>query len=517
VSATAAGALGTAPAARTARRDERMLWVVLALTCVLVLGLAATDGPANLLLGAAVVGLVIVSYQETLLAWRTMLGLILVIILFIPIRRYMVAGNLPFELEPYRIAIMLVLACWFCALLVDPHVRWRSTGLERPICALVAAMLLSMAANLDRVNAAGPTVIKNFTFFSSYLLLVYFIASVVRSRRDLDRMLRLIVGGGTIVAITALVEWKTTTNFFGWYGHVIPFLHYIDEGAAETRGSGIRARASAQHPIALSAALVVLVPLAFYLFKRDGRRLWLACLALLTLGALSTGSRTGTTMLIALGVAFLAIRPRESVRLLPLLVPLVIIIQIVMPGTLGTMKAMLNPDYLIKEQSYDQGATAGRVADLGPALDRWARKPIVGTGFGTTVADPRAPKESEQQILDDQWLGSLIETGAVGVLALLALFVAAVRRLTRLARRTTGAEGWLATGLAAGLISFGVGMLTFDAFAFIQVTFLAFVLFGFTAVLTGPTGQGRGLALARISPRASRRTRRPGPDRPATT
>ena len=88
--------------------------------------------------------------------------------------------------------------------------RWRSDRARvADRRALVAALLLSMAANLARVNAAGTTVVKNFTFFVSYLLVVYFIASVVRSRRDLDRMLRLLVGGGAIVALSSLVEWKT--------------------------------------------------------------------------------------------------------------------------------------------------------------------------------------------------------------------------------------------------------------------------------------------------------------------
>ena len=38
--------------------------------------------------------------------------------------------------------------------------------------------------------------------------------------------------------------------------------------------------------------------------------------------------------------------------------------------------------------------------------------------------------------------------------------------------------------LAASLTAFAVGMLTFDAFAFIQVTFVAFILLGFAAVAT---------------------------------
>ena len=41
--------------------------------------------------------------------------------------------------------------------------------------------------------------------------------------------------------------------------------------------SGVRARGSAQHPIALSAALVMLVPLAFYLYQRYRRYFWLGC------------------------------------------------------------------------------------------------------------------------------------------------------------------------------------------------------------------------------------------------
>jgi O-antigen ligase len=475
---------GAAPAAPRRTREEYALWIVLAVALLLVLAAARSDGTATPLLLAIVAGLVIVSYQRVLLAWRTMLGLILLIIIFIPIRRYTVGGSLPIELEPYRIVIALVLACWFCALAADPTVRWRRTGLEAPIVALVMAMLLSWIANLSRVNAAGPVVLKNFTFFLSYLLMVYFIASVIRSRKDVDRMVKLLVGGGAIVAVASLIEWRTTTNFFGWYSHVMPFLHYVDEGVAQARGSGVRARGSAQHPIALSAALVMLVPLAFYLYQRYRKLAWLGCAGVLTLGALSTGSRTGTTMLIALLVSFLCIRPRETVRLLPWLLPMLVVIQVVMPGTLGTMKSMLNPSYVIKEQSYDQGATAGRVADLGPALDRWSQKPLFGTGFGTTVADPNASKESESQILDDQWLGSLLETGAAGVLALLFLWIGAVRRLNRWGKQARGPDAWLATAIAASIISYAVGMLTFDSFAFIQVTFFAFVMVGLSAVVT---------------------------------
>jgi O-antigen ligase len=475
---------GTTGRPGDASRAERALWAFVAIAILAAVAATATDGPGTVILGLAVAILAVVAYQRVLLAWQTLFAAILLVIIFIPIRRYNVAGGLPVELEPYRIVIGLVFAGWFCALAVDPEVRLRKTGLEGPLGALLLVMLLSMTANVERVNAAGDNVVKQFSFFLSYVLLVYFIVSVVRSRRDVDRALRLLVGGGTLVALAALIEWRTGSNLFNWYGRVIPFLHYVDEGIAQTRGSGVRARGSAQHPIAFSAAVVLLIPLAVYLYRRDRRHIWLGCAALLTLGALSTGSRTGTTMLIALLVAFLCIKWRETVRLSPLLLPLLVVIQVVMPGTLGTMKSMLNPSYVIKEQSFDNGGGGtGRVADLGPALATWSNQPFLGSGFATKIADPNAKAGSDQQILDNQWLGSLLEIGALGVLSLLWLFGRTIRRLARRARADTSADSWLAAALAASLISFVVGMFTFDAFAFVQVTFFTFIVLGVAAAV----------------------------------
>src|SRR5690242_703374 len=97
-------------------RGETALWLYIAIGATIAIAAAVSAKANTIVLGALVVPLVIVSYQSILLAWRTMLGAILLVILFIPIRRYTVGGNLPIELEPYRIVIALVMACWFCAL-----------------------------------------------------------------------------------------------------------------------------------------------------------------------------------------------------------------------------------------------------------------------------------------------------------------------------------------------------------------------------------------------------------------
>ena len=106
----------------------------------------------------------------------------------------------------------------------------------------------------------------------------------------------------------------------------------------------------------------------------------------------------------------------------------------------------------------------------------------MGQGFGTRVTDQSAP-DGGAQILDDQWLGTLLEIGAVGAFALMWLFCRAIRRMARKARSLEGSDSWLAAALCASLLAWTIGLFTYDAFAFIQVTFFAFVMLAFAAIV----------------------------------
>jgi hypothetical protein len=182
------------------------------------------------------------------------------------------------------------------------------------------------------------------------------------------------------------------------------------------------------------------------------------------------------------------------VRLLPMLVPLFVAIQIVMPGTLGTFRAIIFPeDGIVAEQASERGAGTGRVGDLAPSLQEYVKQPWFGQGFRTRIPSARSGVAPNARILDDEWLGVLLEVGAVGALCLVWMFVRVVRKLGALGRKDDSDIGWLAAALAAGLAAFAAGMLTYDAFSFAQVTFLVFVLLGMAAValrLSVDGGQG---------------------------
>jgi polysaccharide biosynthesis protein PslJ len=227
----------------------------------------------------------------------------------------------------------------------------------------------------------------------------------------------------------------------------------------------------------------MLLPLSIYLFKRTGKVVWLGCGGLLTLGALATGSRTAMLMMLVVFGTFVWLKRDEMMRMLPLWLVLLVVIQGVMPGTLQSFKYMLNPVYMLEEQSQEMGTGSGRVADLGPSLAEWkGGNPFFGQGFGTRLTSQEGV-EGGAQILDNQWLGTLLEIGAVGVVGLFWLFARGVRRMARRARSATGTESWLATCLCASLLAWTLGLFTYDAFAFVQVTFFAFVILGIAALV----------------------------------
>lgn len=426
--------------------------------------------------------------RPVFVTWPRMISALILVILFIPIRRYALPASLPFQLEPYRILVALIVVVWIASLLVDRRTRLRRTGFEAPLLLIVGSVFASLLANPGRVGQLSAEVDKKLMFFLSFVLVLYLTASVIRRLDNIDFLTKTLVGGGAVVAFFAIVEARTGFNVFNHLSRAIPVLQWTDELSGpdmKRYGSAkLRVFASAQHPIALSAAFVMLTPLAVYLAHRTRQKRWMLAAFLLAAACASTVSRTGIMMFLVVILVFLWLRPRETKRLWPAIFPALVVIHFALPGTIGALKnSFLPPGGLVAEQQSMAGESgSGRLADIGPALQEFKRQPLVGQGFGTRVVDQDAtgPKAN---ILDDQWLGTLLEVGALGAFGWLWLFVRVVRRFGAEAKRDESSRGWLLAAIAAGVAAYAVGMLTYDAFSFIQVTFLLFIFVGIGAAL----------------------------------
>jgi hypothetical protein len=457
--------------------------VLSAALCVLILAELGDYSPRVVVPVAALVIVIAVLYRR-LVAWRSLIGLIVLVILFIPIRIYTLPSSLPFHLDPYRLVVALVCLAWMSSLLIDRRIRLYSTPVDAPLLLFGVAAIASLFANRGRFASVEPDVVKTLLFFLSFFLVVYLVASVIRTQRDLDLVVKLLAGGGSIVGLSALVESYTGYNVFNHLQSVLPFLHLQPDALPTVPARGrLRVYASAQQPIALSCALVMLVPLAVYLVIRTGHRRWWVIALLLTLGGLAPISRTGLTMILAIVIVYVWLRPRQMKRLWPTLIPLLAVVHVALPGAIGSFEHSLFPKGgLAKQQSFSVGK--GRLATAGPVLRKEFRPdPLLGEGFGTRIVKPdQYVKTPNAPITDDQALGSLAETGVLGAFALAWLFVRFVRRLAKEARRDESPRGWLLIALAASVAGYGVSMFTCDAFAYIQVTFMLFIFIGLGTV-----------------------------------
>jgi hypothetical protein len=196
-------------------------------------------------------------------------------------------------------------------------------------------------------------------------------------------------------------------------------------------------------------------------------------------------------MLVVEAIVFLRLRPVETRRLWPLLLPLVVAVHLAVPGAVGALKSAFLPKggIVAQQQSGANTRGSGRIADLSPTLAQVSDGPILGQGEGTRVVEDGPDQNA--QILDDQWLGLLLDTGIVGVVVFFWLIRRALRRTAAVARADRSPKGLLLTAATASIAAFAVGMLTFDAFSFIQVTLVFFILLALSACVLLAPGLGK--------------------------
>jgi hypothetical protein len=403
------------------------------------------------------------------------------------------SGGLGFQMQPYRLIVTIIVVGWVAALMVDPRVRARRTGFDGPLICIWAAIIGSEAFNPGRASPLESTVLKQLILMASLTLFLYAFVSVIRTRATIERLITVMVSSGLVVAVGALLERATKYNLFNHLHKFLPIFQF--DSAAELlsllRNGHFRAISSAGHPIELANDMAMLTPLAVYLAVRKNKAWW-AAVPVLLLGNLCTGSRTGIIGLIAVLAVFIRLRPRETLRCWPALIPMLAVLQLAMPGAItGTISAFFPKGGLIAQQNetfaaHGQVQDASRLSRVGPQLHGVFEKhnEIFGEGYGTRVVgrvalDAALPQTSTGQILDDQWLGNLLEVGILGVFGWIWLFTRVIRRLgSRALRERHSPDGWLPVALAASIACYALSMYFYDAAGFMQATVLMYILLG---------------------------------------
>lgn len=236
------------------------------------------------------------------------------------------------------------------------------------------------------------------------------------------------------------------------------------------RPSGTSASAI-EYGVVLAMALPVVIALA----SSGNHRRWIYRLLLvpIVLSIYLSVSRSAY-LCAAVGLAVLALSwsNRQRLQALGILTVASVAMYLSVPGLLGTIVGLFS-------RAEDDPSVASRTGSYEIAGDFIANSPIVGRGFGTFL-----PK---YWILDNGYLGLLIEGGVLGLLGFLVVLASGFLAARHSLRNTTPAEQPLARAVMASVLAGASCLAFFDTFAFPQTS-------GCVMLLLGVAGAMRRLA-----------------------
>lgn len=352
----------------------------------------------------------------------------------------------------------------------------RKTGpvvARRPIRRAALGFALAIGASHVAASArpSDPAEINTATLglvmVAGWMGLLLLAHDGVPDRFRLDSYLRRLAWAGTALAGFGLFQFVTHES---WVDQLsLPGLTANNAlYGAQSREGFTRPAGTAVHPIEFGSVLAMLLPIAVAqaMARTDRGRIRRFLPSAVIFVAIMLSSSRSALVTTAVGMAMLLpVLDRHMRRLAAGAVAVVgAAIFVLVPGMLGTLLGLFTG-------LSEDNSSVSRVDSYGVAGRYLELSPIFGRGFGTFL--PR------YRIFDNEYLLLLVETGVVGLLAILALLVVAILIGLRERRRTPRAESGLPVqGLVAAVAAGSVSLALFDAFSFPMVPGLLFLLVG---------------------------------------
>ncbi len=393
------------------------------------------------------------------------------VLLFVVPSNLVVAG-IGYSVTPAALVGLGALGWWLIArMLPESGLMGGFQPVHVPLACFGASVLASYAAAFSRHLEGSELRAADRGLFQFALLagLTLLVADGVRSQDQLDRLLRRLVMGAGFLAALGIFQFPTGLD-------LAPLLQLpgleIDWGLVGigSRSDFHRVHSTAAHPLEFGTVLTMVLPLALHFALRDvghrprWRRWWPVVTTAMAIPM--SISRTAFLGLAAIALVLVPAWPRRRQLWSAAAVPaFAVLMQLAIPGLLGTIRGLFV--FLWSDSS-----TQARIQDYEHVSRLFSERPLLGLGFRTFMP-------ADNFILDNQYLGTVVETGLVGLAAVLLLFL--VSFFTARGARRRSRDPWvrdLSQSLAAGFVVAAVAFATFDVLSFPMVTGILFLLLG---------------------------------------
>ncbi|MFG2036660.1 O-antigen ligase family protein [Dactylosporangium sp. NPDC048998] len=240
-------------------------------------------------------------------------------------------------------------------------------------------------------------------------------------------VLKVVVACAAVVAAIGLLQYVTKVDYTLYLN--IPGLQVKTEALGfEVRGSGIRVASTTTHYIELAAFLAMVLPFAihFALFAGTPQRRRASAIAcfVIAAGVAATVSRTG---ILALGITLLVLVPvwkwRTRFNVLVMAAGL-------LAGLGAASGGLVRTIFTLFDNPSDNSSINARTERYPMAFHYIAQRPWFGRGTGTWVPP-------QYQVMDNQWLITLLSTGFVGAAVIAALHITGITLAGLAFRRAT--------------------------------------------------------------------------------
>lgn len=379
--------------------------------------------------------------------------------------------NLPLNSSLDRPALIALATLWLLTLAIvsgAARPRLKLTRVHFAVFAFFGLCCLSIALDGHGLASMGEVslVVKKLALLGSYIVFFIVVASVIRPR-EVPRYAVLMVGLGVIVAISTIVEYRLHYNvFYSLWGKVLTITIPSEFDTPDSLGR-LTVYGPTSHPLELAALLAMVLPFAVIGLVDAGTRrrrvLYTLAIGLLIAGGVATSRKTSIVAPATAVLLLLAYRPRAVFRsLVTLAVVLGILVHVTSPGALGSVITQLEPGHFNSALT-----TTDRTERYDAVRPDIVSHLLLGRGYESY--DPHV-----YRILDNEYLGLLITTGLLGVLAYLGIFGAMMGAAHRTIRGPDPVRSSLALAAFASVGVIAVASVLFDVLSFPHVPYLLF-------------------------------------------
>lgn len=420
------------------------------------------------------------SHRQDSTAWAWGLAVLCVVLLGMR-QSFLLRGT--GGMSPTQFAVVSALGIVVCGVL------FRGDVLPRPPVVLGLVLVVVILSTLVTYGAATARGIRadellyvDHTLFARFIgiAVVVLTAMLMRTPRAVIIVLRGAVVAGAVSACYALVQIGVGLDLAPYIR--IPGILKADTTTLVTdlmRAGTVRPQGAAGHPLELSAVLTVLVPIAagIALHAYARRERWwpwgIACLTIIG-GALSTVSRSAVVGITISLVVFACVSPVRrtlaTAGTLVIVVGLALLFRVPMVDQLYQVITGGSQDNSLGSRAYGAAYVGQHFTD-----HLW-----FGQGIGTYNLE-------QQPVLDNEYLGRLMESGVTGLVAFAAILmlglVSAAIATIRALRRRDRALTDLAASVVAALAALAAISSILDISGFAQISTLMYILIGISVAM----------------------------------